>query len=161
METTASIPTKFWKVIKTTKCPLWVVQTRTTNPRWRTAAILEKSKNHHISAIVWPMPWNLTRWCILAFFTLLTVKNSNCWKSKMANGRHLENQNRANAVTGIINQHQIWHDDALWRSPVLTAILQNEQRVIALVTQVLLTTTERNLKKIFILILFLEIVMFY
>ena len=26
-----------------------------TNPRWRTAAILEKSKNRHISAIVWPI----------------------------------------------------------------------------------------------------------
>ena len=25
---------------------------RTTNPRWRTAAILEKSKNRHISAAV-------------------------------------------------------------------------------------------------------------
>ena len=28
--------------------------TRTTNPRWRTAAILEKSKNH-ISAVAWPI----------------------------------------------------------------------------------------------------------
>jgi len=27
--------------------------TRITNPRWQTAAILEKSKNHHISAAVW------------------------------------------------------------------------------------------------------------
>jgi len=29
--------------------------THITNPRWRTAAILEKSKNHHISATVWPI----------------------------------------------------------------------------------------------------------
>jgi len=28
--------------------------TRITNLRWRTAAILEKSKNRHISATVWP-----------------------------------------------------------------------------------------------------------
>jgi len=28
--------------------------TRITNPRWRTAAILEKSKNRHISGAVWP-----------------------------------------------------------------------------------------------------------
>ena len=29
--------------------------TRITNPRWRTAAILEKSKISHISAAVWPI----------------------------------------------------------------------------------------------------------
>ena len=52
IKTTASIPTKFCTVIKTTKCPSWVVQTHTTNPRWRTAAILDKSKNRHISATV-------------------------------------------------------------------------------------------------------------
>jgi len=49
---TASIPTKFCTMIKTTKCPSWVVQTHITNPRWRTAAILEKSKNRHISAAI-------------------------------------------------------------------------------------------------------------
>jgi len=26
-----------------------------TNPSWQTAAILEKSKNRHISAAVWPI----------------------------------------------------------------------------------------------------------
>ena len=56
IKTTASIPTtKFCTAIKTIKCPSWVVRTHTTNPRWRTAAILEKSKNRHISAAVWPM----------------------------------------------------------------------------------------------------------
>ena len=43
IKTTASIPTRFCTVIKTTKCPSWVV---------RTAAILEKSKDRHISAAV-------------------------------------------------------------------------------------------------------------
>jgi len=46
---TASIPTKFCIVMKITKCPSRVVRTRITNPRWRTATIVEKSKNHHIS----------------------------------------------------------------------------------------------------------------
>jgi len=31
------------------------LHTRITNPRWRTAAILEKSKNSHILAAVWPI----------------------------------------------------------------------------------------------------------
>ena len=53
IKTTASIPTKFCTVIKTTKCPSWVVPTHITNARWRTAAILEKSKNCYISAMVW------------------------------------------------------------------------------------------------------------
>jgi len=48
----ASIPTKFCTVIKTTKCPLCVVRTHITNPRWRTAAILEKSKNRHRGRIL-------------------------------------------------------------------------------------------------------------
>ena len=30
-----------------------------TNPRWRTAAVLEKSKNRHISATVWPIATKL------------------------------------------------------------------------------------------------------
>jgi len=55
IKTAASIPTKFCTAIKTTKCPTWVVRTHTTNPRWRTAAILEKSKNSHISARVGPI----------------------------------------------------------------------------------------------------------
>ena len=55
IKTTASIPTKFCTVIKTTKCPSWVVPThglQIQDSRWRTAAILEKSKNCYISAAV-------------------------------------------------------------------------------------------------------------
>ena len=53
IKTIASIPTKFCTVIKTTKCPSWVVLTRALQiPRWRTAAILEKSRNCYISAAV-------------------------------------------------------------------------------------------------------------
>jgi len=42
IETTASIPAKFCRVIKTSKCLSWMVQTRPTNPRWWTASIFEK-----------------------------------------------------------------------------------------------------------------------
>jgi len=44
------IPTKFCTMIKTTKCPfVGGPNIRITNPRWRTAAILEKSRNRHVS----------------------------------------------------------------------------------------------------------------
>jgi len=39
--------------------------TRITNPRWRTAAILEKSKNRHISTVVQPI---LTKFGMLKHF---------------------------------------------------------------------------------------------
>jgi len=50
IKTTASIPTKFFTVIKIMHQMPFVVglTTRITNPRWRTTAILEKSKNHHL-----------------------------------------------------------------------------------------------------------------
>jgi len=44
IKTTTSIPTDFCTAIKTTKCPLWVVRTHTTNPRLRTPAIFENRK---------------------------------------------------------------------------------------------------------------------
>ena len=47
IKTTAWIPTKFCTKIKTTKCTSWVVPTHALN-----AAILEKSKNCYISAVV-------------------------------------------------------------------------------------------------------------
>jgi len=53
MKTTASISTKFCTVIKTTKCPSWVIPTHASQiqdggqpPSWK------KSKNRHISAAV-------------------------------------------------------------------------------------------------------------
>jgi len=52
VETAASIPTKFCSD-KDYQMPfVGGPNMRITNPRWRTAAILEKSKNHHISATV-------------------------------------------------------------------------------------------------------------
>jgi len=52
IKTTASIPTKFCSD-KDNQMPfVGGPHTRITNPRWRTAAILEKSKNCYISAAV-------------------------------------------------------------------------------------------------------------
>jgi len=49
IETTASIRTKFCTLLKTTKYHSWAVQTsRTSNPRWRTAAILEIEKSRYL-----------------------------------------------------------------------------------------------------------------
>jgi len=64
--------------------------TRKTNPRWRTAAIL-KNRKSPIS-----LKWfdrslrNLARWRTLGLRTGSEVEISHFWKSKMAVGRHLE-----------------------------------------------------------------------
>jgi len=42
-KTTGSTPTKFYTVIKTTKCPSYGPKTLITNSRWWTAAVMEKS----------------------------------------------------------------------------------------------------------------------
>jgi len=58
IKTIASIPTRFCTVIydkDQQMCFVGGANTRNTNPRWRIAAIFEKSKNRHISATVWPM----------------------------------------------------------------------------------------------------------
>ena len=82
IKTTASIPTKFCTVIKTTKCPLWVVLTHALQiqdggrpPSW---------KNRKI-AISWPRFdrfWrNLARWCTS---NPLNVKNYHCAKFEIS-----------------------------------------------------------------------------
>jgi len=58
---------------------------------------------------------------------------------------------------GITHRHKIWHDCAFWPSSLFCRL----RGIIALVTQLLLTITEINLKKIFILISFLQIIVFY
>jgi len=53
--------------------------TRITNPRWRTAAVLEKSKNRHIPATVWP---NARKFRTVAHVDPL---NWSCWPPKFWN----------------------------------------------------------------------------
>ena len=54
-EITTSITTKFYTVIKTPKYFTSGWNTCTTNPRWRTTAILKNRENRHNSATVWPI----------------------------------------------------------------------------------------------------------
>jgi len=59
IKTTASISTKFCTTIETIKWSSWVVPIRSTNPRWRTAAIMKKTilmrfgTVTHISLLQW------------------------------------------------------------------------------------------------------------
>jgi len=61
--------------MKTTKYSSWLVQTRATNPRWRTAAIW---KNWKISVFQQMFDWsprNVANWRKLIFWTLTAVKS--------------------------------------------------------------------------------------
>ena len=116
-KTTASIPAKFCTVIKTTKCPSWVVPTHALQiqdggrpPSW---------KNRKV-AISWPrfnqFWWNLAWWSISTLLTALTVKNLKFQKSKMAAAAILKNLKIA------ISQPQLdrfWRNLARWCSSTL------------------------------------------
>ena len=65
IKTTASIPTKFCTLIKTTKCPSWVVPTHALQIQDGGGRHLKKSKNRHISAAVQPI---LTKFGTLKHF---------------------------------------------------------------------------------------------
>jgi len=60
------------------------------NPRWRTAAILEKSKNRHISAAVSPMSTKFGSDAVRPFLSRPTVKISKNLKIHDSGDRHLE-----------------------------------------------------------------------
>jgi len=93
--------------------------TRITNPRWRTAAILEKSKNRHISAAFWAI---LTKFGTMMQFD--TFDRPDRWKfviSKIQNdgGRRLKNRKMA------ISQPQFKRfkrNLARWRSSALVTV---------------------------------------
>ena len=87
--------------------------TRITNPRWRTAAILEKSKNRHISAVVQPI---LTKFGKMMQFDppyRPTVKNLKFSKSKMAAAAILKNRKSPYLGRGLSDFDEIWHDYAV------------------------------------------------
>ena len=87
--------------------------TRITNPRWRTAAILEKSKNCYYSAAVKLFSRNLARWCSLTLLTVPTVKKLKFQKSKMAATAILKNQKVTYPRSGLSDFYKIWHSDAV------------------------------------------------
>jgi len=66
VKTTASIPTKFCTVIKTTKCPSWVILTHALQIQ---DGGLPWSKNYHISALFVRFQPNLARWRSSTFLT--------------------------------------------------------------------------------------------
>jgi len=81
-----------------------------------------------------------TRWWMLTV-TILNIKKS----------RYYGN--------GMTDCHKIWHGDAYWPSPTYWLLFCRLSKSYCISQQFLLTTTERNLKKIFrpTLILFWEI----
>ena len=64
--------------------------TRKTNPRWRTAAMLKNRKSAISPEWFYRSSRNLARWRILGLRTGPVIKICNFWKSKMADGRHCE-----------------------------------------------------------------------
>jgi len=73
--------------------------TRPTNPKWRTAAILRKKLlNRHIFATVDRFRWNLTLWRILAPYVETTTTISNFWISKMRSAAILKNTKIASSL---------------------------------------------------------------
>jgi len=66
--------------------------TRITNPRWRTAAILQKSKNSHISAAFQAILTEFGTVTQTDLLTVPTVKNLKCQKFKMAAAVILKNR---------------------------------------------------------------------
>jgi len=77
--------------------------TRITNPRWRTTAILEKSKNRHISfsATVWPI---VAKFGTVTHFDLLGPthpENFNILKIQDGGGCHLEKSKNSHISAAV------------------------------------------------------------
>jgi len=60
------------------------------NPRWRTAAILKKPLNRHISATVGPILMKFGTVTQIAPYRRQTVKMLHFFKNQDGGGRHLE-----------------------------------------------------------------------
>jgi len=89
--------------------------TRTTNPKWRTAAILDKSKTRHISATVWP---NAMKFGSLTQFDHLDPSDrQTSWilKIQHGGGRYFEKlENRHISAAAWHSRHEILHGDGVW-----------------------------------------------
>ena len=89
---TASIPTKFCTVIKTTKCPSWMVPTHALQIQDGGRPSYWKNRKIVISRPRFDQFWrHLAWWCISNLFTVPTVKNLKFQKSKMAAAAVLKN----------------------------------------------------------------------
>ena len=112
IKTTASIPTKFSTVIKSTKCPSCVLPTHALQiqdgglpPSWKNRKI--------VISQLWFAQFrrNLARWCTSNFLTVLTVKNLKFQKSKMAAAAILKIENLHIRVLSDFGK--IWHSDSV------------------------------------------------
>jgi len=93
IKTTASIPTKFCTVIKTTKCPSWVVPPHALQIPDGGRPSSWKNRKIVISKPQFERFWrNLARWCSSTLLTAPTVKNLKFQKSKMAAAAILKNR---------------------------------------------------------------------
>ena len=96
IKTIASIPTKFCTVIKTTRFPLWAVQTRSSQiqdggrpPSWKNRQIATSQQRFDRSTRY------LVRWRTLFVLTLSTPKICTFLKSKMPAAAMLKNRKMA------------------------------------------------------------------
>ena len=116
IKTTASIPTKFYTVIKTEQRPSWVVPTQALHiqdggrpPSWknrkmpyigRGSSDFDKIWHSDAVCIFWPF-WSLK-------FKFLKIQDDG--------SRHLEKSKSRYLGNGFTDRHNIWHDDAYWPS---------------------------------------------
>ena len=90
--------------------------TRITNPRWRTTAILEKSKNCYrpLSQPLFKRFWrNLARRCSSTLLTVSTIKNLKFQKSKMAAAANLKSLKIVISGPRFDRFDECLHDDAV------------------------------------------------
>ena len=99
IKTAASIPTKFYTTIKTTKRSLWVAQH--AHNKFKTADSRHIEKNDKLPYLGKNSPQNLARLRILTLSTQPADKISNFLKFKMADGRHLEIEESRYLVNGL------------------------------------------------------------
>ena len=87
--------------------------TRITNPRWRTAAILEKSKNRYISAAVWAISTKI--WHGVAVRSFLPFRPLKFEISKIQEGgvRQLEKSKNSHISPNSCDFDEIWQSDAV------------------------------------------------
>ena len=110
IKTTASVPTKFCTLIKTTKCPSWVVPTHALQIQDGGRPLSWKNRKIVISR---PQFWhNLARWCSS---TLLSDPTAKIWnqKSRMAAAAILKNRKLTYLLRGLSDFDKILHNDAV------------------------------------------------
>jgi len=115
IKTTESIPTKCCPVIKTTKCPTWVVPTHASQIHSRRYKYkifkIQDGADRHPEKYLITISWqrfdrsarNLARLRKPSLRTGTALKISNFYKSKMADGRHLEKFNNGHISAGHIS----------------------------------------------------------